>query len=504
MTADSTKRGFLAGAGALAVTAGLGLAPARAAGFTGTVTIVHINDLHANIAGTEAQIGYARIGAFFDRMRAANPDTLVLDAGDVIAGGPYAAIDRGLGFIPMLNALGLDAMTAGNAEFSYGSEHLRRFGQGLTFPLLVDNMVYRGTGKPFARGFTLVRLPNGLTAGIIGVTTPASAIMGAEDLEYTDGIAAARRLVSEAKAAGADFIVGLLHLGEMDKQINTRMVAEQVPGIDVIIDGHSHTAHPAGLVHNGLLIAQAGQFGENVGVVDLAFADGRPIGATARLHDRAFFADAPEKPEIRALLDDFLHRADAFFLEEVGAATVVLDGRRDIVRTQETALGNLFADAIRQRAGTDLALLPAGVIGGLAEPGPLNRRSVTAMARIDTPIIVTELTGAQVLAYVNSAANMFPKPSGGLLHISGGSYRIDPAGGEAAVHGFTVAGAPLAAERVYSVAAIVGSRESPGAREGRILARPGTTLEILEAHVRAHSPLAPRIEDRFGPAAKPE
>jgi 5'-nucleotidase/UDP-sugar diphosphatase len=97
------------------------------------------------------------------------------------------------------------------------------------------------------------------------------------------------------RAAGADFVIGLLHVGEIDPTLNTPMIAERVKGLDVIIDGHSHTKHPNGLVHNGILIAQAGQFGENIGIVDLKFEKGGIVGVEASLRERASFEDAPEK-----------------------------------------------------------------------------------------------------------------------------------------------------------------------------------------------------------------
>jgi 5'-nucleotidase/UDP-sugar diphosphatase len=152
--------------------------------FTGNVRIVHINDVHAHVIETKEQIGYPKIAQFIAQERAAHENIIVLDAGDVIAGNPYASVDKGASFAPILNTLGLDVMTAGNAEFVFGSEHLARFRDTLDYPMLVGNMVYKDTEKPFADGHLILDLPNGLRAGIVGVTTPASANMGSKDLKY--------------------------------------------------------------------------------------------------------------------------------------------------------------------------------------------------------------------------------------------------------------------------------------------------------------------------------
>ena len=244
-----TKRTLLIASTALAGVAALGTA-SLAADFTGTVTIVHINDVHAHIDGTDTQIGYPKIAGFVEQTRAENPNTLFLDAGDAIAGDPYASIDRGLGFLPILNTLGIDAMTAGNSEFAYGSDHLKTFAAGLSYPLLVDNMVYTATGEPFSEGFTLVELPNGMTAGIVGVTTHQSGVMASTDLEYVDAVAATERLVGEATEAGADFIVGLLHLGELEEDV------QRDPGDD---QGRGKPAMPPQPLP-GAVVGTAGEF----------------------------------------------------------------------------------------------------------------------------------------------------------------------------------------------------------------------------------------------------
>ncbi len=498
MNFSRIRQAFLIGAIASVTGAIFVTSAGYAAGFTGTVTIVHINDVHANVAETDKQIGYAKIAGFVEQTRAANPNTLFLDAGDVIAGNPYASIDRGLGFVPILNTLGLNAMTAGNSEFAYGSEHLRKFADGLNYPLLVDNMVSRETGKPLSEGYTLVELPNGLTAGIIGITTYQSGLMASTDLEYTDGVAAAQRLVLEARDAGADFVVGLFHVGELEEKLNSQMIIDAAKGIDVVIDGHSHTGHPNGLEHNGVIIAQTSGNGETVGLVDLAFVDGRISGTTARLLDRAAFDDVPDKADTRSAVDAFLLTANAFFDEVIGETTVTLEGTRDIVRTQETNLGNLFTDAIREASDAQLAFLPAGYIGGHIEPGPIDRRTIQTIARIEVEIAKVELTGAQLVSFVNSTIDTFPEPSGSLLHVSGGTYKIDPDADEVKVHSFTVGGEPLDPDKTYSTAVVVGALTRPGISEGKVLSRHGTTPEILEAYVKAHSPVSPQSEGRFG------
>lgn len=474
-----------------------GVAPAGA-GFTGEIQIVYINDVHGAIAETDASIGYPRIGAFIDEARAANPNTVVLDAGDVIAGSPYAAVDQGLGFVPILNTLGIDAMTAGNAEYMFGLPVLDEFMTGVDYPVLSGNMVRSGTGDPVAPGHALIDLPNGMTVGVVGVTTPAAV---ADGVAYTDAVASARRSVDAARGAGADIVVGLTHLGELDPQMNVDVLTREVAGLDVVIDGHSHTLYPEGVERNGVLVAQAGANGEHLGTVTLTVTDGEVTGAAARTTARAELGDLAPKTSTQAELDAFLQRAEAYLDEPIGSTSVHLDGSRNALRTGETNLGNLFTDAVRERTGTDLALILAGIMGGEIQPGDLTRRDINAIARIDTPLVTARLTGRQIVAYLEDSAAALPQPSGGFVHVSGGSYAYDLAQRpEPIVHSVAVGGKPIDPDASYSVTLVAGVAPQIGATD---VAEAGSTAEILEAHVRAHPPVAPAIEGRIVAAEKP-
>lgn len=471
--------------------------------FSGTITIIQINDIHGQLTETDTHIGYPKIAAFVAEKLDENPNTLVLDAGDVIAGHRYATIDAGLSFAPILNTIGFDAMVAGNAEFISGTENLRAFERLIDYPMLVGNLVYRDSGDLVGPGHLILELENGMRVGLVGATSPVSAVMGSTDVVYVDAISSTRHFVNKLRSADVDVVVGLFHLGEIDPVMNSFMVADADTGLDIIIDGHSHTVFPEGIVRNGVLISQAGGYGTHVGVVDLTFDDGELVETSARLYDRAYFADRPEKPETRAALDEFLAVADEFFEEVIGETAVALDGRREVVRVSETTLGNLTTDAVRHHTGADIAIVPAGYMDGHFEPGELTRGDLFTMVRIDTEIVVMELTGSQLTDYLSHTSATFPEPAGAFAQISGGTYWIDADGDTPVVHSVTVGGEPISKDETYTVAVIVNHLERPGTSEGTVLSHHGMTSQILAGYLAENSPVTPEVEDRFGAAPTP-
>lgn len=480
----------------LGLGAGGALAPPAhaASGFTGTVSIAHLNDVHGNVFETATEIGYARIGGYVDQLRADNPNTLFLDAGDTFSGSKYTAIDRGASIVPIVNTLGFDVRTAGNHEFSYGSPYLQELASRLDHPMLAGNIVYSATGRPVLPGYAIITLPNGMKAGVIGISAPASAAMGSQDVAYRDAIATTQALVDEVTGQGVDLVIGLMHLGDQDPVMTSLKVADAVSGMNLIVDGHSHSTLPQGRLQNGTLIVQTGEFGRNLGVVDLSIVDGTVTGAAARLVSRAEMADVPEKPETEAAVEAFRTVSDAYFAAPIGSTSVLLEGTRDIVRTQETALGNMFADAITAATGAEITLLPAGYVGGRMTPGLITRGDVLTLSRAPTAVTKKVFTGAELLRILNSVYASYPTPSGSFAQVSGLSVVLDPNGTPSKVHRVQVAGKPLDPNASYTVVTTTGV--ASGFTGTALAEYPGVT-EMLSDYIVAHSPVAPVIEGRI-------
>ena len=139
--------------------------------------IFHTNDMHSRIQNTDDggnTIGLAEIAAAVKTVKAKNPATFWFDAGDTFHGMPMITISRGENLVPLLNEAGLDAMTAGNHDFNYGSAQLEKLAKKLKFPLLDANVVRKSNGKPVFKPYKIFNV-NGIKIGVFGLSTPETA-----------------------------------------------------------------------------------------------------------------------------------------------------------------------------------------------------------------------------------------------------------------------------------------------------------------------------------------
>ena len=246
---------------------------------TTLLTILHVNDYHGRIKpfidktnNPQEQVGGAPcLAAMIKRARAKNPGgTLLLAAGDMFQGSPVSNLFHGAPVMDVMNELKFDAMTLGNHEFDWGIAALTRLRKEARFPFLAANIVdSKGNLLSGIRPYTIVQKGHAKVA-VIGLTTSEIAYITKPDnlqgLTFPGPEAILPRLIQEVRQQGASIVILLSHLGfEADKR-----VASAVPGINVIVGGHSHTVIPKPLqTEGGTVIVQAGAYGVYLGVFDI-------------------------------------------------------------------------------------------------------------------------------------------------------------------------------------------------------------------------------------------
>ncbi|MBN2222923.1 MAG: 5'-nucleotidase C-terminal domain-containing protein, partial [Vallitaleaceae bacterium] len=214
-------------------------------------TILHTNDVHGfYVEGSYDGMGAAKMKTYFDQMKERYDNVLVLDAGDATQGANLVTLSEGKTAIEIMNALGYDAMTAGNHEFDYGSEQLLENVDLADFPILAAN-IKTADGKDFLTPYVIEEI-NGVKVAIFGIATPETVYKSHPDntvgLTFEDPNTVAAAMVKELTPL-ADVIVALVHLGD-EGDLTSHKLAEAVEGIDVIIDGHSHSKYDHGMVVN--------------------------------------------------------------------------------------------------------------------------------------------------------------------------------------------------------------------------------------------------------------
>ena len=268
------------------------------------ITILHTNDTHSQIDPLPANDanagkgGVARRATLVKRVRGENPNTLLVDAGDVMQGTPYFNFYRGEVEYKAMSAIGYDVGTLGNHEFDNGVEALAAALKFANFELVSANYDVKGTElegrvKPY-----VVKTLAGIKIGLFGLgVSPVALITPAnfKGITYNDPVVSAREVVKTLREKErCALVVCMSHLGYyVNGDRGDSLVASQVDGIDFIAGGHTHTfmkepvktKQPCGAE---TLIFQVGKSGINVGRVDFTFRTGKLIGTSAKLLDLRF------------------------------------------------------------------------------------------------------------------------------------------------------------------------------------------------------------------------
>ena len=415
-------------------------------------TLVYTTDAHGHIVSDADSIGLDVVAAIAARER----NALLVDAGDFLHGLPIAVLTQGRDVVALMKEAGYAAVAVGNHEFDYGcGVLLRRADEAADGPRpvrLLSANVRSGDLPLFDR--TLVVERGGLRIGFFGLTPPdtgdLAAVGAVEGLTFDDPEAAARRAVRTLRRAGCDVVVALSHVEIED----SRKLADAVRGIDIIVGGHSHVV--ADETRNGVRLVSSGKHGEHVGVLTVLYdSELRDvIGTRNRLiaKEDAFLYEPDAELALR------LELANAALAERLSEVVAQCDadliGEREFVRTRETNLGNLTADAMRDAVGADGALMNGGSIRASIARGPVTRRDTLTAFPFGNVVLSKRVTGAQLLDILEHGFGKLPAADGRFPQVSGMVVRVRPwAQPGSRVLSVTMGnGAPLWEHRTYTLA----------------------------------------------------
>jgi 2',3'-cyclic-nucleotide 2'-phosphodiesterase (5'-nucleotidase family) len=417
------------------------------------------------------------------------------------------SISKGVSFQRIMNAMGYTLAVVGNSvSLPYGPQALTPLAARADFPILAANL--RDGDGPLVEGVrshVVIPLPGGLRMGVIGLTAPWGNMYEWFGLHLPDFVAVARGLVDALRGEGVSPIALLSHLGLDDD----RRVAQAVPEIDLIVGGHSHSLLPEGEIENGVLMAQAGEHAQALGRVDLTLHP--ETGAVLERSAQVLPVPDDEPPD--PLVLEAIKAADRETEELLARPVGTLQEALSLDHFDECGIGNLAADALRERMDAEAALVASGMFhqglpAGVVTLGQLDRASFSSA----NPA-VTRVRGSQILAALERGldpAISQPKHKGfrgtpmGIPQISGMvvEYDADAEVGQRVRH-VLVQGEPLDLERVYRVAhtdaeiipefgyLLLGEGQEPRYEVPTIL------REAMEAYIQGHSPVPPPESGRW-------
>lgn len=399
---------------------------------TGHIVILHTNDVHGGIAG------YAKLAAAKESYTASGVYTLLVDAGDYIQGDPTVSASRGKTAIELMNSTGYDAATVGNHEFDYGYANLKTISAQANFPILAANVQYNGATA--FDSHTIFTAANGKKIGVFGLATPETAtkahpakIQGVTFVGGQDMMKLAQTEVDTLKAAGCDYVICLGHLGIDAESTGNRSidVLNAVTGIDVFIDGHSHSTldqikaatNGTGKVGNAYLTSTGTKLA-NVGVVDIA-PDGTITTSNVPLDTLT-----TENADTAAVIQRIQQQIDADYGAVFAQSEVQLNGEKAQVRTGETNLGDLITDAMLWQAGTlgekvDAAISNGGGIRASLSVGGLTKKDISTVLPFGNTLYLVKLTGAQLLEALEASTCSLPESIGAFPQVSGIEYTVN-------------------------------------------------------------------------------
>lgn len=478
------------------------------------IVILHTNDVHARVKADEREkaIGYGKIKTYKDELVKEGKTVLMLDAGDTLHGTTFATISRGDSIVKLLNEVGYDYMVPGNHDFNYGYQRLVELTGKGNFKTLASNVVTEQGKRDFLEND--IKEVDGVKIGFFGLSTPEtyykSHPSNTKGIVIAEPIEVAKQQVAALKAKGADFIVAIGHLGidESTKEAErSEGVLKAVPGIDLFIDGHSHTALPEGKVIGSALLAQTGSYTNNLGKITLTFDGNKIENKKAELISYEAMSLVKPDEKIEAIEKE-VDEANKPFLEKIVGKTLVdLEGRREFNRKQETNLGNLVTDAMREVSKADIAITNGGGIRATIEKGDVTMGEVLTAFPFTNFTVTVDLTGKEVIAALENGVKSAPELAGAFCQVSGLTFKYDDTAkaGER-VFDVMVAGKPIDLEKTYKVATndfIAGGGDQYDVFKGKTETGQYELLsETLAKYITAKKEVNPQVEGRITVAKK--
>jgi 2',3'-cyclic-nucleotide 2'-phosphodiesterase (5'-nucleotidase family) len=421
------------------------------------LTFLLVNDVYEMDENAQRRGGFARLATVVrtERARALREGRklIFVHAGDTLSPSLMSSFDQGEHMIALFNALGLDLFVPGNHEFDFGVDVYSKRMAEAQFAILAANL-RDAAGESLPHHQDVLNLDlNGLKVALIGSAYDATpAASRSESLMFAPTYAMINKQAKAARQGGADFVVAIVHADKATG--NALMAAHQV---DVVLSGHNHDLH---LDFDGrTALAESHQDANYVVVIDIDVAKSKtdPSGLTwwpdFKVIDTASVVPDEEiLAQIRAYQSTLSSELDV----EVATLAAKLDSRTELVRSQECAVGNFVADALRAAANADIAITNGGGIRGnrIYEAGTAwTRRDVLSELPFGNKVVTLKVTGQAILAALENGVSRLPQASGRFPQVSGVKVTIAPsASAGSRVQSVTVNGEMLDPARIYRLA----------------------------------------------------
>ena len=405
------------------------------------IVILHTDDAHC---GVTDNLGYAGVAAYKAEMKKTHNYVALVDCGDAIQGESIGTLSAGAYLVDIMNEVGYDFATFGNHEFDYKLPQLGKLTKQAKYQYLACNFKYigKGTSDLVYKPYEIVTYGDTKVA-FVGIVTPESFTKStpayfqdeagnyiysfSEDETGTALYETVQKTVDEARAAGADYVIAMGHLGNegITERWTSKAVIANTTGIDAVLDGHDHIPGVQKVANKDgkqIVLTEPGTKFENLGKLTIK-TDGT---ITAELVSPKEFTD--KDADVAAYITKLTDTFKEYVSKVVAKSSITLPDKDEngerLVRNHETALGDLCADAFRVTMDADIGIMNGGGIRKPIKAGDITLDNILSVFPWGNLPCKMEVTGQTVLDMLEMGAINYPEESGGFLSVSGLKYTI--------------------------------------------------------------------------------
>ena len=451
--------------------------------------------------------GFARLAGAIAEERKRSPNVIVAHAGDAISPSLMSGFDQGAHVIDLTNMIAPDVFVPGNHEFDFGEDVYRKRMSEARFPILAANLRDRDGNR--LQGHEDVRHFNfdGVNIAVIGLTaddSPKKSSPGT--LQFESSVPLIKKLAPILREEGADLVVAVAHA---NRRQDLRLFYSH--SLDVLLSGADHDL--AVLYDGQSAMVEAMVEGEFVTAIDLEISVKDDGGENRSIEWRPRFriidtADVSPDPIVAARVSEYQKGLSRELDVSLGKTATELDSRKGTVRSSESAIGNLMADAMRERMSADVALMNGGGIRGnknYPAGSELTRRDILTELPFGNKLFKVEMTGKDLLKVLENGVWFAGKPNGRFAQLSGVKIKVRTN----AIPGERLLSAEIDGEAVdpqkrYTVAAndfTVSGKEGYDAfqRAAVLVGDTDATLlaNVVMDYIRQKGTVAPKVEGRI-------
>ena len=395
------------------------------------ITLLGVGDIY-KFDGSKSRGGVARLNAVARAEKAANPNTLYLFDGDMFSPSLLSGLDKGENMVKLTEIVPFDLAVPGNHEFDFGPELFMERIKGSKYPWAAINITKADGSAIEGLGGVMMKEVGGVKVAIVPVaqdTTPQVASSG--DLKFGPTSDSAISAAKQARKDGAEIVVGLVQAPHSDDQ---KMMASKA--FDVILSGDDHDLV---VQYNGITAYVDTSTDANYLVpIDLNVTVEEKDGKRSVKWEPNFrfidTASVTPDPETMKVVEDYQKQLDNELNVVIGKTSNGLDSRRNVVRTQEAAIGNLIADAMRDVTGADVAIMNGGGIRAdkeYAAGSDISRKDILTELPFGNVTVMVEVTGKQLREALENGVSKIEDGAGRFAQLSGMKIEVDvtkPAG----------------------------------------------------------------------------